>query len=115
MHLHKDTSLRRLLAIRSDCVRGDVLSPGGLTGTLDGVEAVISCIGPEKSLLSGTLMSAGVASLVTECKRANVRRFIVQSGIGWSDGRERSFSSRLVGSVSGRIFIAAVREKALAE
>jgi putative NADH-flavin reductase len=30
-------------------VRGDVLSPGGLTGALDGVEAVISCIGPEKN------------------------------------------------------------------
>ncbi len=70
--------------------RGDVLSRGDLTDALEGVEAVISCIGPEKNLSPGTLMSVGVASILTECKRANVRRFILQSGIGLSDGRELS-------------------------
>ena len=64
-------------ADRLSFVRGDVLSPGGLTGALDGVESVISCIGPEKNLSPGTLMSVGVASILTECKRANVRRFIM--------------------------------------
>jgi putative NADH-flavin reductase len=96
-------------------VRGDVLFPGGLTGTLDGVEAVISCIGPEKNLSPGTLMSDGVANILAECKRANVRRFIMQSGIGLSDGRELSFMSRFVVRVSGRIFTAAVLDKAVAE
>jgi uncharacterized protein YbjT (DUF2867 family) len=96
-------------------VRGDVLSPGGLTDALDGVEAVISCIGPEKNLAPGTLMSVGVDSILTECKRANVRRFIMQSGIGLSDGRELSFTSRLAVRVSGRIFTAAVIDKAVAE
>jgi NAD(P)-dependent dehydrogenase (short-subunit alcohol dehydrogenase family) len=57
-------------ADRLSFVRGDVLSPGGLTGVLDGVEAVISCIGPEKNLSPGTLMSVGVASILIECKRA---------------------------------------------
>ena len=47
-------------ADRLSFVRGDVLSPGGLTGALDGVEAVISCIGPEKNLSPGTLMSVGI-------------------------------------------------------
>jgi putative NADH-flavin reductase len=42
-------------ADRLSFVRGDVLSPGGLTGALDGVEAVISCIGPEKNLSPGML------------------------------------------------------------
>ena len=60
-------------ADRLSLVRGDVLSPGGLTGALDGVEAVISCIGPEKNLSPGALMSVGVASILTECKRAKVR------------------------------------------
>ena len=83
-------------ADRLSLVRGDVLYPGGLTGALDGVEAVISCIGPEKNLSPGTLMSVGVASILTECKRANVRRFILQSGIGLSDGRELSCLSRFV-------------------
>jgi putative NADH-flavin reductase len=102
-------------ADRLSFVRGDVLSPGGLTGALDGVEAVISCIGPEKNLSPGTLMSDGVASILTECKRANVRRFIMQSGIGLSDGRELSCTSRFVVRVSGRIFAAAVLDKAVAE
>jgi NAD(P)H-binding len=70
---------------RLSFVRGDVLSAGGLTGALDGVEAVISCIGPEKNLSPGTLMSVDVASILTECKRASVRRFILQSGIGLSE------------------------------
>jgi hypothetical protein len=79
------------------------------------VEVVISCIGPEKNLSPGTLMSVGVANILTECKRANVRRFILQSGIGLSDGRELSWPNRLVVRVSGRIFTAAVLDKAVAE
>jgi len=60
-------------------------------------------------------MSDGVASILTECKRANVRRFIMQSGVGLSDGRELSCPSRFVVCVSGRIFTAAIIDKALAE
>jgi putative NADH-flavin reductase len=102
-------------ADRLSLVRGDVSSPGGLIGALDGVEAVISCIGPEKNLSPGTLMSVGVASILTECKRANVRRFILQSGIGLSDGGELSWPNRFVVRLSGRIFAAAVADKAVAE
>ncbi len=102
-------------ADRLSFVRGDVLSPGGLTGSFDGVEAVISCIGPEKNLSPGTLMSVGVASILNECKCANVRRFVMQSGIGLSDGRELSWLSRFVVRTSGRIFTAAVLDKAVAE
>ena len=61
---------------------------GDLTGALDAVEAVISCIGPKKNISPVTLMSVGVAGILTECKRVNVRRFMMQSGIGLSDGRE---------------------------
>jgi len=96
-------------------VRGDVLSPGGLTGAFDDVEAVISCIGPERNLSPGTLMSVGVASILAECKRANVRRFVMQSGIGLSDGRELSCLNRFVIRASGQIFTAAVADKAAAE
>lgn len=52
-------------------------------------------------------MSVGVASILTECKRANVRQFIMQSGIGLNDRHELSFLSRFVVRVSGRIFTAA--------
>jgi hypothetical protein len=60
-------------------------------------------------------MSVGVASILTECKRANVRRFILQSGIGLSDGRELSCPNRFAVRVSRRIFTAAVTDKAVAE
>ena len=102
-------------ADRLALVRGDVLSSGGLTGALNGTDVVISCIGPERNLRPGTLMSLGVASILIECKRANVRRFILQSGIGLSDGRELSCLNRLVIRLSGRIFSAAVTDKAAAE
>jgi hypothetical protein len=46
---------------------------------------------------------------------ANVRRFIMQSGIGLSDGRELSWLNRFVVRVSGRIFTAAGTDKAVAE
>ena len=82
-------------ADRLSFVEGDVLSLGGLTGALDGMDAVISCIGPESNLSPGTLMSVGVASILAECERASVRRFILQSGIGLSDGRELSLSQPL--------------------
>src|ERR1700691_4149974 len=106
---------RLSFADRLSFVPRDVTSPSGLTGALDGVEAVISCIGPEKNLSPGTLMSVGVASILTECKRAIVRRFILQSVIGLSDGRELSCLNRFVVRVSGRIFTSAVTDKAVAE
>jgi putative NADH-flavin reductase len=102
-------------ADRLSLVGGDVLSPGGLNGAFGGVEAVISCIGPEKNLSPGTLMSVGVANILTECERAKVRRFILQSGIGLSDGRQLSWFNRFVVRVSSRIFTAAIIDKALAE
>jgi hypothetical protein len=60
-------------------------------------------------------MSVGVASILAECKRANARRFILQSGIGLSDGRELSCPCRFVVRVSSRIFTAAITDKAAAE
>ena len=100
---------------RLTLIRGDVLSPGGLTGAFDDVDAVISCIGPKTNLSPGTLMSVGVAGILAECKRANVRRFVMQSGIGLSDGRELSWLNRFVIRASGRVFTAAVADKAAAE
>jgi nucleoside-diphosphate-sugar epimerase len=60
-------------------------------------------------------MSVGIANILTECKRANVQRFIMQSGIGLSDGRELSWLNHFVVRVSGKVFTAAVKDKALAE
>jgi len=102
-------------AERLTIVRGDVLSPDGLTGAFDGMDVVISCIGPKKNISPGTLMSVGVAGILAECNRAKVRRFVMQSGIGLSDGHELSAFNRFVIRASGRVFAAAVSDKAAAE
>jgi putative NADH-flavin reductase len=102
-------------AERLSIIKGDVMSPRGLTGSFDGIEAVIGCIGPDRNISPGTLMSAGVANILDECKRAKVRRFIMQSGIGLSDGRELAWPSRLAVFLSGRVFKAAIADKSAAE
>lgn len=102
-------------AERLSLARGDVVAPGGLDGVLEGMDAVISCIGPEKNFSPGTLMSVGIANILAECKRANVARFVMQSGIGLSDGREFSLPNRLAMPLWHLIFRAAIADKASAE
>lgn len=96
-------------------VRGDVLAPDGLAGAFADMDAVISCIGPDRNSSPGTVMSAGIANILAECRRANVRRFVMQSGIGLSAGDELSCPNRFVVRVSSRIFAAAVTDKSIAE
>src|ERR1700722_8812173 len=72
---------RLSFADRLSFIRGDVLSPGGLTGAFDGLEAVISCIGPEKNLSPETLMSVGVASIFTGCKGGTSQHFSRKRGL----------------------------------
>jgi hypothetical protein len=60
-------------------------------------------------------MSNGVAHVLSEGKRANIKRFVMQSGIGLSDGRELSCLNDLVVRLSGKIFSAAVADKKAAE
>src|ERR1700723_1343417 len=61
-------------------VRGDVLSPGGLTDALDGVDAVISCIGSEKNFSPGFVRSRG-------CQRPDELSTSVCPAEGRSDER----------------------------
>jgi len=96
-------------------VRGDVLSPGGLAGAFEGADAVTSCIGPDTNFSPGTLMSSGTANILAECKRARVRRFVMQSGINLTDGRELAWPNRLAVRIMRRIFAAAIADKAEAE
>jgi len=56
-------------------------------------------------------MSVGVASILAECKRANVRRFVLQSGIGFSDWRELSCLNPFVIRASRQIFTAAITDR----
>lgn len=71
-------------------VRGDVTDPRTLTGTLDGVEAVVGCVQfpshpvevPRKGLTYDRYDRQGTENLVAEAVDAGVRRFFYMSGAG---------------------------------
>ncbi|QUL53358.1 NAD(P)H-binding protein [Paenibacillus tritici] len=75
---------------------------------------VISCIGPTRNFSSGTAMSEAISNILAACQGAGVKRFVMQSGIGLSDGKELSVLNRWAIRNSGRIFSKAVEDKAIA-
>lgn len=120
--------------------QGDVLDMSSIAKALAGTDAVISCIGPtrnsspgtvksegisnmmsegisniRKNFLAGTVMSEGISNILAACQSAGVKRFVMQSGIGLSDGKELSALNRCAIHISGRIFSKAIEDKAIAE
>jgi putative NADH-flavin reductase len=83
-------------ADRLSFVRGDVLSPEGLTGALDGVEAVISCIGPEKNLSPGTLTTSEKPSSDIFSTHAPISRAVAYPSVmqDASKGHQRRLRSK---------------------
>jgi uncharacterized protein YbjT (DUF2867 family) len=102
-------------AARLTVRKGDVLDASSLVGTVDGADAVISCIGPTKNLSPGTVMSQGVPNIIAACQRAEVRRLVLQSGITLSSGEELSVTDRWAVRVLRRVFAKAGDDKAIAE
>ena len=95
---------------------GDVLDASSLRGSCAGAGAVVSCIGPQSNLRPGDVMSVGTAHMVAVAEAAGVRRFVLQSGIGLSDGAEMSRVDRWVLRALWRpLFAAAIRDKAEGE
>ncbi|OWR29944.1 quinone-binding protein [Saccharibacillus sp. O23] len=108
--------------------QGDVLNASSLAAAVAGADAVISCIGPSsgaapRGILNtltsnfspGTVMSEGIPNIVEACRRAGVKRFVMQSGIGLSSGQELSAGNRLLLGVNRRVFSKAIRDKSAAE
>lgn len=60
-------------------------------------------------------MSEGIANIVAACRRAGVKRIVLQSGILMSDGAELSAPNRLAIRVLRRIYAKACADKAIAE
>ncbi|WP_017812268.1 NAD(P)-dependent oxidoreductase [Paenibacillus shenyangensis] len=112
--------------------QGDVLDMPSMAEALVDTDMVISCLGPSgnfsqgtvisegissirKNFSPGTTMSVGITNILAACESAGVKRFVMQSGIGLSDGKELSVLNRLAIHISGRIFTKAVEDKAVAE
>jgi putative NADH-flavin reductase len=74
--------------------RAGVLDAASLIGSVEGADAVIRWIGPAKNFSPGTVASQGTSNIVTACQRADVRRFVMQSGITLSQGDELSVANR---------------------
>ncbi len=117
-------------------LRADVLDGASLVGSVEGADAVISCIGPaprmerirhEPKLRSlqvesivrnfspGTVVSQGTSNIVAACQSAGVHRFVMQSGITLSEGNELSVANRWAIRILRRIFSKACNDKAIAE
>ena len=95
--------------------RADVLDGASLVGSVEGANAVISCIGPAKNFSPGTVVSEGTSKIVAACQRAGVRRFVMQSGITLSKGDELSIGNRWAIRILRQIFSTACNDKAIAE
>ncbi|MDP4098748.1 SDR family oxidoreductase [Paenibacillus sp. P96] len=113
--------------------QGDVFDAPSIAKAIAGTDVVISCIGPtsnfspgtamSKGILNvlaanlspGTVMSEGIPNILAACQRAGVKRLVMQSGIGLSDGKELSTGNRWALSIHRRIFSKAIKDKAIAE
>jgi uncharacterized protein YbjT (DUF2867 family) len=102
-------------AARLTVRKADVLDAPSLAGAVEGVDAVVCCIGPTKNFSPGTILSEGVPNILAACERAAVRRLVLQSGITLSDGAELSLPDRWAVRLLRRVFVKACDDKALAE
>jgi putative NADH-flavin reductase len=67
---------------RLTVIAGDVLKPGDCDLVVQGVDAVLSALGPGQSLRATTLFSVGTANITQAMKVAGVLRFIGISSSG---------------------------------
>jgi uncharacterized protein YbjT (DUF2867 family) len=95
--------------------KGDVLDAASLGGAFDGVDAVICAIGPKSNGKPGTLISEGTANILAGCTQANVRRFVFESGMICSDGKELSFFGSLSVSIFRTVYPKLHADKVIAE
>lgn len=77
--------------------QGDVLDPASLAGAFDGVDAVISTLGPRDVKSPTTVYSSGAANIVEQMRAAGVRRLVVLSAVPVSPPEEMTFFVRHVG------------------
>ncbi|WP_269085361.1 NAD(P)-dependent oxidoreductase [Peribacillus muralis] len=78
-------------------------------------DAVISCIGPTKNFSPGTVMSEGIPNILAACERAGIKRFVMQSGITLSNGKELSPLNRWTIRILQNIYLKAFEDKSIAE
>lgn len=77
-------------------VRADVLEPETLRGTMDGVDAVISAIGPSNGRKPTAVYSGGVTNILDEMRRSAARRLIAVSASPVTPRQQVGFVERFI-------------------
>ena len=95
--------------------KGDVLDKASFLPALSGAEAVLSAIGPASMWSPGTLLTEGVANLVSACTEAGVKRFVYESGLIGGDGDGLSTVHRWLLAATKTVFFRLSAEKVAAE
>ncbi len=84
-------------------VRGDVLDPPSMRGTLDGADAAVSALGAPGNTPT-TVYSTGTSNILDEMRRAGVRRFIGISAVPVAREELGAFDRLIVYPVLRRLF-----------
>jgi len=86
------------LANQVEVVQGDLADPEAVERAIEGVEAVVSCLGPTRLDASmPPLFEAGTRAIVAAMERHGVRRIVVVSGAATPQpGDVRSFGNRMM-------------------
>ena len=96
-------------------VKGDVLEPASVTAAIAGADCVLAAIGPANNKQPGTLISAGMANLVTAMTAAGPKRLVFESGLMMTDGTGLSLFSRIGVSIYRSMYRALWADKKIAE
>lgn len=95
--------------------QGDVTDTESLINSFSGIDAVISCIGFANNKDPETLMSRGTMNIIEACQKAEVKKFVMMSGILQSDGKELSFQNRTAIKMIRLFYRKVYKDKIIAE
>lgn len=85
-------------------VKGDVLDPASLAGTVDGADAVLSALGSHSGRKPTDVYSRGMDNIRAAMNDAGVRRVVAISAIPVSPPQEKSFVDRYIAHPILRLF-----------
>jgi putative NADH-flavin reductase len=93
----------------------DVLDAGAVAAAMSGGDAVICTIGPASNRKPDTLISAGTRNILVGCVAGGINRFVFESGLMVSHGRELSTSGRFAVRMAGFVYSGLKADKVIAE
>jgi putative NADH-flavin reductase len=100
---------------RLTVVQGDVMDLYAVKRAVVGADAVISTIGPKVNGDPGSVISMGTRNMLAACRDEHVKRFVFESGIMMSNGKELSMVGAFAAMLFRAIYPKLHEEKVMAE